>query len=151
MEMHSQSSLYEIHGISAREDARLRLRWTKGIFALLRRVISALRGELEARRAARELSKLDDRMLRDIGISRSEIQQLVRQPPYTQGDHYFSLVGGSNLIVPASPGATASSALDQKCARHHAWWRKAGLPEESAISDQLVPEGSSSRPTAVRA
>ena len=83
-EMHSRSSLYEIHGISAREDARFRPQWGKGSFALLRRVISVLSGELAARRAARELSQLDDRMLRDIGISRSDIQRMVRQPYYAR-------------------------------------------------------------------
>ena len=55
--MHSRSSLYEIHGISAREDARFRRQWGEGSFALLRKVISVLSGELEARRAARELAE----------------------------------------------------------------------------------------------
>ena len=84
MEMHSRSSRYEIHGISAREDAQFRPQWGKGSFALLRRVISVVKGELEARRAARELSELDDRMLRDIGISRCDIQRIVRQNSYAR-------------------------------------------------------------------
>jgi uncharacterized protein YjiS (DUF1127 family) len=84
MEMHWRSSLYETHGISARDDARFRPQWGKGSFALLRRVISVLSGELEARRAASELSDLDDRMLLDIGISRSDIQRMIRQSCYTR-------------------------------------------------------------------
>ena len=41
--------------------------------AALSRAISAAQAELRAHRAAAELANLDDRMLRDIGISRSEI------------------------------------------------------------------------------
>jgi uncharacterized protein YjiS (DUF1127 family) len=80
MEPHSRSSLYEIRGISAHEDARFRPQWGKGSLALMRRVTSVLSRELKARRAAKELSELDDRMLLDIGISRSDIQRMVRQP-----------------------------------------------------------------------
>ncbi len=80
MDMHPRSSFYETRGISAREDGRFRFLWAGGRFALVTRVISALSSELEARRAAREVSELDDRMLRDIGISRSDIEGLVRQP-----------------------------------------------------------------------
>jgi len=36
--------------------------------------------EWAARRAARELSQLDDHMLRDIGIARSQIDYAVRRP-----------------------------------------------------------------------
>lgn len=80
MEILSRPSLHDIHGIGAPEDARLRSSWAKGSFARLRRVISVLSGELEARRTARELCALDDRMLRDIGISRSDIHRLLRRP-----------------------------------------------------------------------
>jgi uncharacterized protein YjiS (DUF1127 family) len=75
MELDSRQSLY----ISARDKARLQLLGTTGIFALLTRVKSALRAEMQARRAASELAVLDDRMLRDIGISRSDIERAVRR------------------------------------------------------------------------
>jgi uncharacterized protein YjiS (DUF1127 family) len=84
MEMHSRSSLYETHGFSAPDDARIRPQRGKASFALLRRMISVLSGALEARRATRELSELDDRMLRDIGISRSDIRRIVRQNSYAR-------------------------------------------------------------------
>jgi uncharacterized protein YjiS (DUF1127 family) len=79
MEMHSRQSIYEVHGISDRDKARLQLLWTTGIFALLTKVKSALGAEMQARRAASELAGLDDRMLRDIGISRSDIERAVRR------------------------------------------------------------------------
>jgi uncharacterized protein YjiS (DUF1127 family) len=79
MELHSRQSLYEVHGISARDKARLQVLWTTGIFAVLTRVKSALRAEVQARRAASELAGLDDRMLRDIGVSRSDIERAVRR------------------------------------------------------------------------
>jgi uncharacterized protein YjiS (DUF1127 family) len=79
MEMHSRQSLYEVHGISAQDRPRLQLLWTVGVFALLARVTSALKAEMQARRAATELAGLDDRMLRDIGVSRSDIERAVRR------------------------------------------------------------------------
>ena len=84
MDMLSRPSLHEIRGIGAPEDAPVRSLWAKGTFARLRRVMSVLSGELEARRTARELCELDDRMLRDIGISRSDIHRLVRRPRYAR-------------------------------------------------------------------
>jgi len=77
--MHSRQSLYDVHIISARDQARLQLLWSTGISVLLARVKSALRAEVQARRAASELAALDDRMLRDIGIIRSDIERAVRR------------------------------------------------------------------------
>jgi uncharacterized protein YjiS (DUF1127 family) len=79
MEMHARQSLYEIHGISA--PSRRRSRWRSiarldipGILAVLKKAIGA---KLAARCAITELASLDDRMLRDLGITRSEIEKVV--------------------------------------------------------------------------
>jgi uncharacterized protein YjiS (DUF1127 family) len=63
-------------------------RWLMRFLAALSRAISAVQAELRAHRAAAELANLDDRMLRDIGISRSEIPSLVRHPVATHGAHW---------------------------------------------------------------
>ena len=83
MEMHSQRSLHEIHGISApspRQSRRppiARLAIAQ-ILVALRRTIRAIEAKLAARHAITELASLDDRMLRDLGITQSEIESAVR-------------------------------------------------------------------------
>ena len=76
MEMHSRQSLYEIHGISP-ERRRRRSRLTARL--LIARIVSFLTGvkraietELTVRRAMTELAKMDDHMLRDLGIHRGK-------------------------------------------------------------------------------
>ena len=78
MEMHSQQSLYAIHRIDVRTSEQLFQRWTARISATLSKVKLALQHEMQARRAAAELASMDDRMLRDIGVSRHEIESVVR-------------------------------------------------------------------------
>ena len=83
MEMHSKASLYEIHGIVVRRRGRSRpivRRLVARILAFVTIVKRAIEAELAARRAAAELAELDDRMLRDLGLSRSEIENKVRRP-----------------------------------------------------------------------
>jgi uncharacterized protein YjiS (DUF1127 family) len=79
MEMHSPQSLYAVHGISIRTRTRSRSHWMRHLFALLLRLTTSFKAELRARRAAVELAGKDDRMLRDIGIERSEIESAVRR------------------------------------------------------------------------
>ena len=77
MEMHTARSLHSMHGIDAR--SRGQSRWLRRLLGTLSRVRSALHAELRARRDAAELASMDDRMLRDIGISRCEIDTVVRR------------------------------------------------------------------------
>src|SRR5262249_5120462 len=81
MEMHSPQSLYAVHGISIGKRPRSRSRWTSFLPAILSKLTASLKAELRARRAIAELAGMDDRMLRDMGISRSEINAAVRRVP----------------------------------------------------------------------
>jgi uncharacterized protein YjiS (DUF1127 family) len=101
MEMHSQHSLYEVHGISVRprrRQSRL-IVWSviTRIFVFLTEMKQAFQAELATRRAMTELAQLDDRMLRDLGIARCEIANKVRQPRAN--------VGTDDASVPP-PGAS---------------------------------------------
>ena len=85
MEMHSRQSLNEIHGIGAppRRQPRWRSLLRLGIAsvrAVLKAIAKAIDAELAARHAIAELASMDDRMLRDLGITRGEIQNLIRRP-----------------------------------------------------------------------
>jgi uncharacterized protein YjiS (DUF1127 family) len=77
--MQSRRSLYAFYGISVPAARRPGPGWPERIGEALSRLGSALKAELRARRAAAELATMDDRTLRDIGISRSEIDYVVRQ------------------------------------------------------------------------
>ena len=85
MEMHSRQSLNEIHGISP--PPRLQPRWGSLMHLSIARVLAVLKGitkaiaaELAAGHAIVELASMDDRMLRDLGITRGEIENLIRRP-----------------------------------------------------------------------
>jgi uncharacterized protein YjiS (DUF1127 family) len=84
MEMHSRQSLKEIHGFSvpprrpSRWGSLMRLSIAR-VFAVLKEIRKAIEAELAARQAIVELASMDDRMLRDLGITRGEIGNLVRR------------------------------------------------------------------------
>jgi uncharacterized protein YjiS (DUF1127 family) len=85
MEMHSRQSLNEIHGISA--PPRRQPRWGSltrlgiaRVLAILKGITKAIGAELAARRAIVELASMDDFILRDLGITRGEIENLIRRP-----------------------------------------------------------------------
>ena len=88
MEMHSRQSLYAVHGFEVRTSEQLLHRWTARIAAGLTKMRLALRREMRARRAAAELASMNDRMLRDIGISRDEIEGVVRHSGRLQDGCY---------------------------------------------------------------
>jgi len=90
MEMHSRQSLSEVHGISVlarRQSQRRSIAQTAvaRILAFLKRTKMAIEAELAARQAATELASMNDHMLRDLGINRSEIQDAVRRQPEKLG------------------------------------------------------------------
>lgn len=57
-----------------------------------------LRDALAAKRAARELAALDDRLLRDIGLDRSDVQRLLARPTPLAGE------AGSESLIRRSDG-----------------------------------------------
>ncbi|GLR89126.1 DUF1127 domain-containing protein [Bradyrhizobium iriomotense] len=90
MEMHSRQSLYEIHGIIAPQ--RRRTRWGKiarravtWLLAVFKSAKLAIAAELAARRGIEELAGMNDHMLRDLGITRSEIESRARLPRTSVG------------------------------------------------------------------
>ena len=92
-QMHSQPSLYDIHGISApprRQSAPGRI--ARGaiarFLAVLKAIKAAIEAELATRQAFAELASMNDHMLRDLGITRSEIESTVRGSRASIGTHY---------------------------------------------------------------
>ena len=90
MEMHSQRSLYEIHGISfppRRQAGRGRIarRAIIRLVVAFKKLKSAIEAELAARHAIAELADMNDHMLRDLGITRGEIENAVRRPQANVG------------------------------------------------------------------
>lgn len=79
MEMHTSRSLYATHAIMVRR--RPRTRWIEPVLTVLSRMKRALQRELEIRRAEAELKTLSDHLLKDLGISRSDIERVVRGKP----------------------------------------------------------------------
>jgi len=77
METHSAQFLHGTQGIKDR--TRPQFHWLIRKFAAIARAASADQAELRARRDAAELASLDEHMLRDIGVRRSEIHSLVRR------------------------------------------------------------------------
>jgi len=69
-------SSHDTQGIDARTHPQFRR--LMRLLAALARARSAVQAELRARRDVAELASMEDRMLRDVGISRSEINVLVR-------------------------------------------------------------------------
>jgi uncharacterized protein YjiS (DUF1127 family) len=127
METHSRQSLYEIHGINI--EARRRrgsIAWPLAarILRFLARVKQAIEGELAARQAIAELAGMNDHMLRDIGIVRSEIEIMVRRPRARAGtaDTMMIFCDEASPVLPTvtSPGTASEGSGEQALRRRSA-------------------------------
>jgi uncharacterized protein YjiS (DUF1127 family) len=138
MEMHSRQSLNEIHGISA---PRRQPRWRslmRSIIASVRAVLKALAkaidAELAARHAIAELASMDDRMLRDLGITRGEIGNLIRPRRENVGaDDGPVASSGAGCYRPALPTINSPDLSPEG--------RPAAIGRDRARRDQSDPEG----------
>jgi len=104
MEMHSRHSLYEIHGISIerrRPRSRLAARLIARTVAFMQKVKRTIEAELKIRRAMAELAKMDDHMLRDLGIHRGEIEDRLRAQRADAGTNNASVF--SNTTANSHP------------------------------------------------
>jgi uncharacterized protein YjiS (DUF1127 family) len=119
MEMHSQRSLNEVHGINAplrrwSRRGRIARRAITRLLAVLKSMKAAIEAELAARRAIDELAGMNDHMLRDLGITRSEIESTVRRSRANVGtDGRTLLSNDTSQSHPAVP-TISSPTLHQK-------------------------------------
>ena len=140
MEMHSRQSLNEIHGISA--PPRRQPRWGSlmrlsiaGVLAVLKGIRKAIDAELAARHAIVELASMDDRMLRDLGITRGEIENLIRRPrANVRADDEPVLSSDAGYHRPALPPISSPDLSPEG--------RPAAICSDCARRDQLEGEGS---------
>ena len=103
MEMHSRQSFYDIHGISIeRRRPRLVARLlTARIAAFMTKVKRTIQAELAIRRAMTELAEMDDHMLRDLGLHRSDIEGRLRPQRVNAGTDNASVF--SNTTARSHP------------------------------------------------
>jgi uncharacterized protein YjiS (DUF1127 family) len=78
MEMHTPRSLYAIHGIAAATRPHAGSRWISSLVAEASRMRLPLRREREIRCIVAALEALDDYLLHDLGIRRSDIEHVAR-------------------------------------------------------------------------
>jgi uncharacterized protein YjiS (DUF1127 family) len=79
MEMLSSESLYALYGIAIQSRSHTRRLGANSLLAIGRWIARAILRERAIRRATEELANLDDHLLRDIGISRQDIRDVVRE------------------------------------------------------------------------
>jgi len=140
MEIHSRQSLNEIHGISA--PPRRQTRWGSlmrlsiaRVLAVLKGITKAIAAELAAGHAIVELASMDDRMLRDLGITRGEIENLIRRPRgNVRADDGPVLSSDSGYHRAALPPISSPDLSPEE--------RSAAICRDCARRDQLEPEGS---------
>src|SRR5262245_37309845 len=104
MEMHTRQSLREVHGMDWPRRTRSHHPFWRALVGIGRYLIAlpqAVASELAARRAISELSGMSDRMLRDVGINRGEIEGVVRRNQ--RAELFVGLGDERTTIVPARP------------------------------------------------
>ncbi|MGY8663648.1 DUF1127 domain-containing protein [Bradyrhizobium sp. UFLA05-109] len=139
MEMHSRKSLNEIHGISALP--RRRPRWRSlmrlgiaRVRAVLKGITKAIEAELAARHAIAELVSMDDHMLRDLGLTRGEIENVIRRPQgNVRADDVPVLSSDAGRHRPALPPISSFDLSPEA--------RPAATCSDCARRDQLEPDG----------
>jgi uncharacterized protein YjiS (DUF1127 family) len=125
MEMHSRESLYEVHAISSpprrhSRAGRIARRAITRFFAVLKGMKTAIEAELAARQAFAELASMNDHMLRDLGITRTEIESKVRRSRASIGTDYGPFVsddtgqGYATLPTVSSPDLTSEGQPEQR-------------------------------------
>ena len=77
MEMHTARSLMDVHGIDA-APARVEQGLVSQVLAFLRTAPARFVAWQRYRAELDELSRLDDRMLNDIGLRRSDVERIAR-------------------------------------------------------------------------
>jgi len=133
MELHSRQSLYEIHGISDAPPRRRKRRRPLArlaiarVLAVLKSMKAAIEAELAARYANTELASMNDHMLRDLGITRSDIGDAVRGSRAnvgTDGAPFLSNeTGQSYPVLPtiSSPDLTSEAQPERRLQGLRSW------------------------------
>ena len=132
MEMHPQRSFHAARGISApvrrrSQPGRIARRAINRFLAILKAVKTAIEAEWAARHAIEELAGMNDHMLRDLGITRGEIESTVRRSRATIGTERepSPLNDGSQgspaLPTISSPDLTSEGRSEQQLQRLPSW------------------------------
>ena len=88
---------------------------------------AAIEAELATRRAIDELAGMNDHMLRDLGITRSEIESTVRRPPASVGTDCRAFLSNdtsqSHPAVPtiSSPDLASEGHPEQHLRKLRSW------------------------------
>jgi uncharacterized protein YjiS (DUF1127 family) len=105
------------------------------VLAVLKGIMKAIDAELARRRAIIELTSMDDRMLRDLGITRYEIKSLIRRPREdVRADDGPVLSSDDDQLLPALPTISSPGLSSEG--------QPAAICNDCARRDQSEPEGS---------
>jgi uncharacterized protein YjiS (DUF1127 family) len=121
MEMHSRDSLYHTHGINTERRRPRPRRWVWALFGWIRRSFvefkQAIETEFAVRQAIIELRDMDNHMLRDLGITRAEIESAVRRPSARIGTEEAPAISSdeSSSIVPRIISPSMASDARREC------------------------------------